>query len=157
MDTNTLTIIAGLVILPVAAWFFLRDQRLARRSIDVTTFNLTPEQLEHLFVQCLGNKGEDGVDYLDGAVLVQPRHMKWCMKLQYEVDYGVAGEAVLLADVIHESVQFVPFPEEAGAFAWQVVERWDDLGPRLRKFMKAVAKADPDAEVKTRQGTFQPR
>lgn len=58
-----------------------------------------------------------------------------------------------MADTRHAgTVLFSPWPRRYPL--WQVIERWDEMAPRMRDFIRAIRMADPDAVIDVRPAMF---
>lgn len=116
------------------------------------TTSLAREQLEHLFFECIGRGGRDRCGVFDGHVASQPNHFRWTLALHFDLSHDEVGAPVMLADTRHVKAHFIPYPRKYPV--WQVIERWEELGPRMRSFVKAVRRADPSADVKVVPAMF---
>jgi hypothetical protein len=128
----------------VLLWY-VRSQELASSSIVVTSRSLSRERLEALFVRHIANRGRDRRRSFDDHIASQPNHFRWTLELHFAERHDVTGEPVIVAETQLGKAYLIPFPRKYPV--WQVVERWDELAPRMRALIKEINKADPEADI----------
>jgi hypothetical protein len=141
-----LTLLAGAACCVVLLWY-VRSQRLARSRITIATAAIRQERLEALFVKCLADRGRDPHKVFHDHIACQPQHLGWTISLWIRESHDELGSAITVAATQLDKVHFVPVPREHAL--WTVVDRWYELAPRMRRFIRAVGAEDPDADIST--------
>jgi hypothetical protein len=133
-------------------WWFRREQRLASSSITIVTI-LPRERLEQLFVKFIARGGRDRCAVVGDHIASQPNHLRWTLRLHFALSHEESGKPLMVADTRHGRVFFIPFPRKYPL--WQVIERSEELAPRMRALIRAIRRADPDADIEVRTAMFE--